>query len=90
MLICAGYMALSTATPQYDQKSKQEIWKVLPKWRLDPVFKAAVEATEEAIINALVAAEDLEGINGNKWFAIPHDRIREILKKYSKLQADIR
>jgi len=58
---------------------------VVPKWRLDPVFKATVEATEEAIINALVAAEDMEGINGNKFFGIPHGQLKEILKKYNRL-----
>ncbi len=81
------FLALSTATPQYNAKNTQETWKVFPKWRLDPVFKAAVEATEEAIVNALVAAEDMEGINGNTWFAIPQDKLQEILKKYGRLQA---
>ncbi|HEY6504377.1 MAG TPA: P1 family peptidase [Chitinophagaceae bacterium] len=79
------FLALSTATPAYNNKGTQETWKVVPKWRLDPVFKAVVEATEEAIINALVAAEDMEGINNNKFFAIPHDRLKEIMKKYSRL-----
>jgi D-aminopeptidase len=46
-----------------------------------PGFKATVEATEEAIINALVAAEDMEGINGNKWFALPHKRLQELNEK---------
>ncbi len=80
------FLALSTAMPQYNPKSTEETWKVLPKWRLDPVFKATVEATEEAIINTLVAAEDMEGINHNKFFALPHDRVKEILKKYNRFQ----
>jgi D-aminopeptidase len=58
---------------------------VLPKFRLDPLFKATVEATEEAIINALVAAEDMTGINNNTFFALPHDRLKEIMKKYNRL-----
>lgn len=78
------FLALSTATPAYNNKNTEETWKVLPKWRLDPVFKATVEATEEAIINALMAAEDMEGINGNKFFAIPHDRVKEVMKKYNR------
>jgi D-aminopeptidase len=78
------FLTLSTATPQYNSKYSQETWKVVPKWLLDPVFKATVEATEEAIINALVAAEDMEGINGNRWFAIPHDRLKEVMKKYNR------
>ncbi len=78
------FLALSTATPQYNDKNSQESWKVIPKWMLDPVFKATVEATEEAIINALIAAEDMEGINGNKWFALPHNRLKEVMKKYNR------
>lgn len=76
------FLALSTVEPR--SKSGIESWNVLPKSRLDPVFKATVEATEEAIINALVAAEDMEGINGNKLFAIPHQRLKEIMRKYNR------
>ncbi|MEO6220282.1 MAG: P1 family peptidase [Ginsengibacter sp.] len=79
------FLALSTATPKYNKEQSEETWNVIPKWRLDPVFKATVEATEEAIINALVAAKDMEGINGNKWFALPHSRLKEIMKKYNRL-----
>lgn len=79
------FLALSTAMPAYNSKSTEETWKVIPKWRLDPIFKATVEATEEAIINALVAAEDMTGINNNKLFAIPHDRLKEVMKKYNRL-----
>lgn len=78
------FIALSTATPLYNKKQTKESWEVITKWNLDPVFKATVEATEEAIINALVAAEDMEGINGNKLFALPHKRVQEILKKYNR------
>ncbi len=76
------FLALSTVEPIL--KSGMESWNVLDKSRLDPVFKATVESTEEAIINALIAAKDMEGINGNKWFAIPHERLKEILKKYNR------
>ena len=79
------FLALSTATPQYDERGTTETWKVIPKWRIDPVYKATVEATEEAIINALIAAEDMEGINGNKFFALPQDQLKAILKKYNRL-----
>lgn len=79
------FLALSTASPIYNKDNTEEQWKVIPKWHLDPLFKATVEATEEAIINALVAAEDMEGINGNKYFAIPHDRLKVVMKKYNRL-----
>jgi L-aminopeptidase/D-esterase-like protein len=63
------FIALSTTGPKYNADFSEETWKVIPKWNLDEVYKATTEATEEAIINALVAAEDMEGINGNKYFA---------------------
>jgi L-aminopeptidase/D-esterase-like protein len=50
-----------------------------------PIFEATVEAVEEAIINAMIAAESMEGINGNKSFAIPHQKLQKILRKYGRL-----
>lgn len=52
---------------------------------LNPIFQATVEATEESIINAMVAAEAMAGINGNIIHALPHERLREILKLYNRL-----
>jgi len=52
---------------------------------LDPLFRATVQATEEAVINALVAAKTMTGINGNTVYAIPHERLREILRKYNRV-----
>ena len=57
----------------------------LPNGDLTPLFDATVEATEEAIVNALVAAETMVGINGNTVPALPHDQLRAILKKYNRL-----
>ena len=78
------FLALSTSTPLYDSKKGLENWSVIPKVKLNPVFEATVEATEEAIINAMVAARDMEGINGNKYYSLPHDRLIDILKKYNR------
>lgn len=78
------FLALSTAAPKYNRVYTEETWKVISKWNLDPIFRATVEATEEAIINAMLAAEDMEGKNGNKIFALPHNRLKEILKKYKR------
>lgn len=78
------FLALSTASPTHNKAYTKETWAVIPKWQLDHVFKATVEATEEAIINALVGAEDMEGINGNTWYAIPHQRLKDIMKKYGR------
>ncbi|RYY70883.1 MAG: S58 family peptidase [Chitinophagaceae bacterium] len=78
------FLALSTASPKYNSDYSEETWKVIPKWNLDQIFRATVEATEEAIINALLAAEDMEGKNGNKVFALPQQRLQQILRKYNR------
>lgn len=80
------FLAFSTASPSYNTTFSKESWNVIPKWMLNPVYKATVEATEEAIINALVAAEDMDGINGNKVWAIPHERLKDVMKKYNRLE----
>ena len=60
---------------------------MLPNDELDPVFDATVDATEEAIVNALVAARTMTGINGNTIYALPHDQLRSVLQKYGRLNA---
>lgn len=52
---------------------------------LTPFFGATVEATEEAVVNALVAADTMTGRGGLKIYALPHDRLREILRRYNRL-----
>ena len=59
--------------------------KMLPNDKMDPIFAATVEATEEAIVNAMVAAETMTGIEYHKVIALPHDKLREVLKKYNRL-----
>ena len=58
--------------------------KMLRNSRMDPLFAAAVQATEEAIVNALVAADTMTGINGYRVEALPHDRLREVIRKYGR------
>jgi D-aminopeptidase len=52
---------------------------------LDPLFKATVEATEESIVNALVAATTMTGADGRRFFALPHDELQGLLKRYGRL-----
>jgi D-aminopeptidase len=59
---------------------------MLPNDRLNAVFEAAVQATEEAIVNAMIGAATMTGVNGHTVTALPHDRLREVLKKYNRLQ----
>jgi D-aminopeptidase len=59
--------------------------KMLPNDKMEGLFAATVQATEEAIINAMVAAETMTGIDDHKVIALPHERLREVLKKYNRL-----
>ena len=59
--------------------------EMLPNGRLDGIFRATVEGTEEAVINALVAGETMTGANDWTIHALPHDRLREILRRYNRL-----
>ncbi|HKE43112.1 MAG TPA: P1 family peptidase [Steroidobacteraceae bacterium] len=54
---------------------------------LDPLFLATVEATEEAIVNAMIAARDMRGQDGHFVMAIPHDKLRAVLKQYNRLNS---
>jgi L-aminopeptidase/D-esterase-like protein len=57
---------------------------MLSNSRISAVFSATVEATEEAIINALIGAETMTGIDGRKVEAIPHQRVQDLMKKYGR------
>lgn len=52
--------------------------------RLDPIFRAAVDATEEAIVNALTAGETMRGIDGRVVHALPYDRLAAAMAKYGR------
>ena len=53
---------------------------------INPLFNGTVQAVEEAIINAMVAAETMEGINGNKAYELPHKLVIDVLKKYNRVK----
>jgi L-aminopeptidase/D-esterase-like protein len=79
------FVAFSTANPNVAFSDKKVNVEMLPNWMISPLFEATVEAVEESIINVLCAAEDLEGINDNKVWALPHDRLIQIMKKYNRI-----
>ena len=79
------FIAFSTANPDTAKMSGLASLTMLPNERMNPLFTATAEAVEEAIVNALVAAETMTGINGNTVHALPHDRLRDVLKKYNRL-----
>jgi len=80
------FIAFSTANPGAASNKGLRRITMLPNDDIDPIFLATVQATEEAIINAMVAADTMTGINNHTVIALPHDRLREVLKKYNRLE----
>jgi D-aminopeptidase len=74
------FLAFSTATTIDSGKKEAILAEMLQNDAIDPILKATVQATEESVNNALIAAKDMEGINGNKVFALPHEDLIKILK----------
>ncbi|GAB4122442.1 MAG: P1 family peptidase [Roseiflexaceae bacterium] len=54
----------------------------LPNGHMDPLFEAVADATEEAILNALVAAETTIGHQGHMAYALPHDALQQVMQRY--------
>lgn len=83
----SGDLFLAFSTANMSGISKRDIGSVamLNNWKMDPLFTATAQATEEAIVNAMVAAETMTGIDGHTIHALPHDRVREVLRQYRRL-----
>ena len=79
------FIAFSTANPGAAGPKALHQLTMLPNDQIDPIFLATVQATEEAVINAMVAAETMTGANNRTVIALPHDKLREVLKKYNRL-----
>jgi L-aminopeptidase/D-esterase-like protein len=75
------FLAFSTANPGASKPKGLAGLTMLPNERMNPLFEAAVQATEEAVVNALVAARTMTGRDDHKVLALPHDRLKEVLKK---------
>ena len=69
------FIAFSTGSARAAAAVEATSVAMLPNERLNPVFEAAVQATEEAIINAMVGAETMTGVQGHTVTALPHDRL---------------
>jgi len=80
------FLAFSTANESAFNRDETVTVESIPNDQLTPVFEATVQAVEEAIINAMVAAETMEGVNGNKAYALPHKLLIETLKKYNRIK----
>jgi D-aminopeptidase len=79
------FIAFSTANSGAAATPHVVDLKMLPNDSLDPVFRATVEATEEAVINAMVAAQDMTGADDHRVIGLPHAQLRAVLKKYGRL-----
>jgi D-aminopeptidase len=79
------FIAFSTANKDAGATSGVRDLKMLPNDSLDAVFGATVAAIEEAIVNAMVAAKDMTGADGHRVIGLPHEQLREVLKKYNRL-----
>ena len=82
------FVAFSTANGEaVANESGEAPLRMLANSDLNPLFEGVVQATEEAIVNSMVAARDMTGVNGRRIYAIPHERLREILDRYDRLEA---
>jgi L-aminopeptidase/D-esterase-like protein len=79
------FLAFSTANPGAASKPDVASVTLVSNERISALFQATVEATEEAIVNALVAADTMVGVDGHRAEAISHERLREVLRKYNRL-----
>ena len=79
------FLAFSTQPPT--RQDGLAVWQALPHGpAIDPLFQATVEAMEEAIINAMLAATTMTGLNGTVVHALPHDELRAVLARYGRLK----
>jgi L-aminopeptidase/D-esterase-like protein len=79
------FIAFSTANPSAGLAKKPAQVATMPNENMDSLFEATVEATEEAVINAMVAADTMTGADNHRVEGLPHDKLREVLKKYNRL-----
>src|SRR5207248_6482803 len=80
------FIAFSTANARAAAATDPVQVSMISNARIGAVFDATVQATEEAIVNALVAAETMSGVDGHRVEAISHDALQQILRKYNRLQ----
>ena len=81
-------VSFSTRPPEvnHEEQDKPDAIAPIANAHIDRLFEATVQATEEAIVNALVAARTMTGANGARYFGLPHDELRTILKRYNRLE----
>jgi L-aminopeptidase/D-esterase-like protein len=80
------FIAFSTANPDAFNRDKSVQVEMLPNDKCNPLYEATVQSVEEAIINAMIAADTMEGVNGNKAYALPHDAVIRLLRKHGMMK----
>jgi D-aminopeptidase len=80
------FLAFSTANAGAANSGAPTALKMLPNDQMDVLFRATIDATEEAVVNAMLAAETMTGINGLRVFGLPGDRVVAALKKYGRMK----
>jgi D-aminopeptidase len=82
-------VSFSTAVAKvnHEDQDKPDPLAPVPNAVINPIFEGTVQATEEAIVNALVGARTMTGINGARYFGLPHDELHDILKRYNRLES---
>lgn len=80
------FIAFSTANPGADAADKVATVQSIPNDVINPVFEATIDATSEAILNAMLAARTMTGADGRRVYALPHDRLLAALRKYGRIR----
>jgi len=80
------FLAFSTANPNAAADTGLVTLTAIPNESINPLFEAAIDATSEAILNAMLAAETMTGADGYTVHALPHDRLIAALRKYGRIR----
>ncbi|MBC8029778.1 MAG: P1 family peptidase [Pyrinomonadaceae bacterium] len=80
------FLAFSTANAGAAKPDGTPSLVMLPNDRIDPLFQATIDATEEAVVNAMLAAQTMTGADGIRVFGLPGDRVVAALKKYNRMK----
>lgn len=80
------FIAFSTANNEAADREKKQMVEMIPNDKMSRLFEATAQATEESILNALVAAETMVGKNNTTVYELPEKKVIEILKKYGRIK----
>lgn len=80
------FLAFSTANPGAASPQGTPSLTMLPNDRINPLFQATIDATEEAVVNAMLSAQTMTGADGIRLFGLPGDRVVATLRKYNRMK----